>query len=704
MRESMRRLTAHPHHVGSPYDKDNAEWILARFREAGLDAHIEPFEVLFPTPKKRLVELLAPVHFTARLDEPPVKGDPTSGQKGEQLPTYNAYSIDGDVTAPLVYVNYGVPKDYEDLDRLGVSVKGAIVLARYGQSWRGVKPKVAAEHGAVGCIIYSDPRDDGYFVDDVYPAGPMRSASGVQRGSVADLPGTSPGDPLTPGVGATPGAPRLPLSQAPSITKIPVLPISYGDAQPLLAALGGPMAPRAARGALPLPYRTGPGPARVHLVVQSSWDQRTVYDVIGRIEGSSAKDQWILRGNHHDAWVNGAQDPVSGQVALLEEVRGLGELMKQGWRPRRTIVYAAWDGEEPGLLGSTEWGEAHADELSQHAAVYINSDVNMRGTFGAAGSHSLERVVNSVARDVVDPETKMPVQARERLAAIAAAESADDRAEVRERADVRLGAIGAGSDYAVFVNHLGVASVDLGFGGEDRGGIYHSVYDDMTWFTRWSDGDFVYGGALAATAGTLVLRLADAELLPLDFNALADAVAKYEKNLEKELKKRQDDVKEQNRQVEEGVFAATFDPRHPTVAPPHEDVPPFINFAPLENSTEALKGSAARAEKALARLAARAGEPGLATLVATTNRALVESERRLTSDVGLLRRPWYRHLIYAPGVYAGYAARPIPGVAEGIEQKRYAEAEAEVVRVAAALQAEVALLDQIAREVDAGLR
>jgi N-acetylated-alpha-linked acidic dipeptidase len=700
MRESMRHLSARPHHVGSPYDKDNADWILARFRAAGLDAHIEQFDVLFPTPKSRVLEMVAPVRFTARLEEPELKGDPTSGQKSEQLPTYNAYSIDGDVTAPLVYVNYGLQKDYEDLERLGVSAKGAIVIARYGKSWRGTKPKLAAEHGAVGCIIYSDPRDDGYFEDDVYPAGPMRAAAGVQRGSVADIFGTSPGDPLTPGVGATQGAPRLALSQAKSLTKIPVLPISYGDAQPLLAQLGGQMAPKDARGALPIPYRTGPGPARVHLVVQSSWDTKPVYDVIARIPGTGAAHAWIIRGNHHDAWVNGAGDPLSGQVAMLEEASALGELSKQGWKPRRTIIYAAWDGEEAGLLGSTEWGEAHADELRQHAAVYINTDGNARGILHASGSHSLERVVNAVAHDVEDPETKMTVFQRARLTAIAEAETPEDRTEIRERHDVRLGPIGGGSDYAVFLGHLGVASLNLGFGGEDHGGSYHSIYDDFAFYTRWMDTDFRYGVTLARTVGTLVLRLADADVLPLGFTALADAVGDYEKKLEKALKKKQEEVAERDRELDEGVFRATFDPRHPKVAPPREEVPPFINFAPLENAIAALKESAKREDAAVARLTARASEPAMASLVASVNQSLLESERRLTSEAGLLRRPWYRHMIYAPGAYSGYDARPLPGVAEGIEEKHYLEAESEVVRAAAALQAEKTLLDDVSARIE----
>src|SRR5437899_4748336 len=399
LRDYMQRLSAQPHHVGSAYDKDNAEWMLSKFKEWGLDAHIETFDVLFPTPKERIVELVEPSRFQAKLQEPPLAVDPTSDQQSEQLPTYHAYSIDGDVTATLVYVNYGVPDDYEKLDRLGVLVKGAIVIARYGESWRGIKPKVAAEHGAVGCIIYSDPRDDGYFEGEVFPQGAWRPKDGVQRGSVMDMP-TYPGDPLTPGVGATPDSKRLALKDVKTLTKIPVLPISYGDAQPLIAALKGPVVPKEWRGALGNTYHVGPGPAKVHLRVQSSWDTKRLYDVIAKIPGSTYPNEWIVRGNHHDAWVNGAQDPVSGTVALMEEARTFGELLKQGWKPKRTIIYCAWDGEEPGLLGSTEWAEAHADELREHAVTYINTDANGRGYLFALGSHTLEKFTNGVARDI----------------------------------------------------------------------------------------------------------------------------------------------------------------------------------------------------------------------------------------------------------------------------------------------------------------
>ncbi len=699
LREYMRRLSARPHHVGSPYDRDNAEWILAKFKEFGLEAHIEPFDVLFPTPKVRVVELVEPTRYMASLDEPAVPVDPTSGQKSEQLPTYNAYSIDGDVTAPLVYVNYGVPKDYEELERLGVSVKGAIVIAKYGNSWRGIKPKVAAEHGAIGCLIYSDPRDDGYFEADVFPEGPMRNAHGVQRGSVMDFPSSSPGDPLTPGIGATPDAKRIPLKEAGSITKIPVLPISYGDAQPLLSALKGPIAPDSWRGALPITYHAGPGPAKVHLKVESNWDIKRVYDVVARIPGAVSPDEWIIRGNHHDAWVNGADDPVSAQSCLLEEARALGELLKQGWKPRRTILYCAWDGEEPMLLGSTEWAEAHADELSRHAAVYINTDSNGRGLFNAEGSHSLEQSINDVARAIRDPETGLSVWKRAQLAGIVRSNGAAERAELRTRQDLRIGALGSGSDYTAFIDHLGIASLNLGYGGEDPGGIYHSIYDDFYWYTHFADTDFLYGRALAQTVGTAVIRLADAQVLPYDFTDLADTVQKYDEDLQKLLEGRREEIQERNRELDEGAFKAAADPRHPTVAPPREQIPPHLNFAPLQNAADTLARSAERYHRALSNAQGR-DEARNARLIQALNEKLIDSERRLTSPQGLPRRPWYRHLLYAPGVYTGYGTKTVPGVREGIEEKRYSEAEQEMARVARALVEEAALIDSASDLLD----
>jgi N-acetylated-alpha-linked acidic dipeptidase len=698
LRAHMRRLAARPHHVGSPYGKANAEWLLAKFKEWGWQAQIETFDVLFPTPRERVVELVAPVKFRARLQEPPVPGDPTSSQQTEQLPTYNAFSVDGDVTAPLVYVNYGIPADYERLERMGVSVKGAIVIARYGQSWRGIKPKVAAEHGALGCIIYSDPADDGHTQGEVYPEGPWRPKHGVQRGSVMDMP-RYPGDPLTPGVGATKDAKRLAVSEAPTLTKIPVLPISYGDAEPLLAALKGPVAPPGWRGGLGITYHVGPGPARVHLRVTFDWSLKPLYDVIARIPGATAPDEWVIRGNHHDAWVNGAEDPISGLAPLLEEARGIGSLVKQGWRPRRTIIYAAWDAEEPGLLGSTEWVEAHADELATKAVAYVNTDSNGRGYLSMAGSHSLEKFINEVAREVEDPQTKLSVWKRLQLRTIRSAESQEARDEARRRADLRIAALGSGSDYTPFLQHAGVASLNLGFGGEDDGGIYHSIYDDFRWYTMFNDTAFVYGRALAQLAGTAVMRLAAAEVVPYEFTGLAETIGRYVREVEKLLKEKQDEVREQNRQIDEGVFTATADPRERYVPPTKEEIPPHTNFAPLDNAVEGLARAADRYEEALRQARSRDGAALANPEVLALNALLLTAERALTSPDGLPRRPWYRHQIYAPGFYTGYGVKTLPGVREAIEQKSWKEAEEQIGLLARTLAAETELITRAAERL-----
>jgi N-acetylated-alpha-linked acidic dipeptidase len=693
-REYMQRLSARPHHVGSPYDRDNAEWLLAKFKEWGLDAHIETFNVLFPTPKERIVEMVAPTQFRAKLEEPTLALDPTSGQKSEQLPTYNAYSVDGDVTAPLVFVNYGLTKDYERLDRLGISVKGAIVIAKYGNSWRGVKPKIAYEHGAVGCLIYSDPRDDGYFEEAVFPDGPMRPKDGVQRGSVMDFM-RYPGDPLTPGVGATPDAKRLRREDAQTITKIPVLPISYGDAQPLLQALGGPMAPAEWRGGLPLSYHVGVGPAKVHLKIVSNWDIKPVNDVVFKIPGSTEPETWIVRGNHHDAWVNGAEDPISGQIALLEEARALSTLVKQGWKPKRTIIYCAWDGEEPMLLGSTEWAEYHGQELQQHAAIYINSDGNDRGYLDVGGSHSLEAFVNETAKDIEDPEKHISVWKRKQAAEIESG-SPDEKKEARQRADLRIDPLGSGTDFTTFLDHLGIASLNVSYAGEDREGIYHSIYDDFYWYTHFSDKDFVYSRALSQTIGTMVMRFADADVLPYQFADLADTVKKYDEELKKLLKDQQDEANEINQKLDDGVYSATSDPRHPTVAPPRTEVPPFINFAPIDNAVAALSRSAERYQKATASLRRAEANANFVAL----NQLLLQSERRLTLEEGLPRRPWYKHMIYSPGWYTGYSPKTMPGVREAIEEKRYSDADPEIAKVAKVLEAEAELIDQAAGEME----
>jgi N-acetylated-alpha-linked acidic dipeptidase len=685
LRSNMQRLTARPHHVGSPYDKDNAEWLQAQLKSYGLDASIEVFDALFPTPKSRKLELLGPVKFTARLEEPALKIDPTSDQKDEQLPTYNAYSKDGDVTAPVVYVNYGSPADYEQLDALGISVKGAIVIARYGKVWRGLKPKLAAEHGAVGTLIYSDPKDDGYNADETYPNGPARPADGVQRGSVVDMP-VYPGDPQTPGIGAVPGAKLIPLDQVQTITKIPVLPISYEDAKPFLLALGGDVVPEAWRGALPLTYKTGPSTVKAHLALSFNWDRKPLYDVIAKIPGATYPDQWVIRGNHHDAWVNGAGDPVSGTSPELEEARALGELLKQGWRPQRTIIYAFWDGEEPGLLGSTEWAETHAEDLKAHAVAYINSDGNGRGYFRAEGSHSLENVINSVAKDIQDPETKLSVWKRTQLVDISKA-TPENRTELRTRADLRIGALGSGSDYTVFIDHLGIPSVNLGYGGEDLGGgQYHSVYDDFYWYTHFEDTDFSYGRALAQTSSTLVLRLADADVIPFQYADAADTIHTYVAEVKKLAETQRAQIKERNAQIAEGVYKALEDPKKKSVAPPTEALGPYFNFAPLDQAADDL---AAAAKEFDAAFAAHAAEGK-----GTVNSQLLLAERALVDPEGLPGRPWFQNLIYAPGLYTGYGVKTLPAVREAIEQKQWSEVDKQIARTAAAIERETDALKQ----------
>ncbi len=692
LRENMRRLSAKPHHVGSAYDKDNAEWLLAQLKSYGLDAKMEVFEALFPTPKSRHLELLGPARFEASLQEPALKVDPTSEQKSEQLPTYNAYSRDGDVTAPLVYVNYGAPADYEQLDALGISVKGAIVIARYGQTWRGIKPKLAAEHGAVGCLIYSDPRDDGYVQGEAFPAGPMRPARGAQRGSVEDLP-VYPGDPQTPGIGAVPGAKLIPLDQVQAITKIPVMPISYQDAQPFLMALGGDVVPENWRGGLPITYKTGPSLVKAHLALAFNWDRKPLYNVIATIPGAAFPEQWVIRGNHHDAWVNGAGDPVSGASPLLEEARGLGELLKQGWRPRRTILICFWDGEEPGLLGSTEWVETNAEELKKHAVAYFNSDGNGRGYFRAEGSHTLENFVNSVVKDVPDPETKLTVWERRRLVDLARA-TPEARAELRSRPDLRIDALGSGSDYSAFIDHLGIASVNLGYGGEDAmGGQYHSIYDDFYWYTHFEDTDFVYGRALAQTAGSMVMRIADADVIPFQFTNFAETVHGYVGEVKKLADSMREQTRERNREITEGVDRALADPKKKRVPPPAEALPPYLNFAPLDQASDDLTTAAAEYEKAFAN--------GSKSQTAV-NAALVQAERALIDAAGLPGRPWYRNMIYAPGLYTGYGVKTLPAVREAIEQKSWQDVDGQIVRTAAAIEREATLVKNAARTLAGG--
>ena len=700
LRTSMQRLSARPHHVGSPYDKDNAEWILSKFKEWGYDAHIETFQVLFPTPKERLLELIEPNQYKAKLQEPPIPGDPTTNQAAEQLPTYNAYSIDGDVTAPLVYVNYGNREDYEQLDRLRVSVKGAIVIARYGEGWRGIKPKVAAEHGAVGCIIYSDPKDDGFFNGKDYPDGGWRPKFGVQRGSVMDT--EHPGDPLTPGIGATADAKRLSIKEAHTITKIPVLPVSYSDALPLLSALAGAVAPETWRGGLPITYRIGPGPARVHLKVAANWDLKPVYDVIAKMPGIDFPNQWVLRGNHHDAWVNGAEDPLSGMVAVLEEARMLGRLHEQGWTPRRTIIYCAWDGEEPGLLGSVEWVETHVADLQKHAVAYVNSDSNERGIFHASGSHDLERFINDVTRDIRDPEKDMSVWQRARLVSLFKAKNADERAEIRKRTQSRIKALGDGSDYTAFLDHAGIPALNIGFDGEEDGDQYHSIYDDFAWFVRFMDPGFVYGKVLTQTGGTAVMRLANADVIPYEYNGEADTIATYVSNLEKLLKDKQDEIAERNLELKEGVYEAISDPSKPSVPPASESDPPFMNFSALKNGVEQIKAAAQQYETNFQKWQA-GGQPLSPESLTLLNADLMNIQRAFLSEKGLPERPWFKNQIYAPGAYTGYGAKPIAAVREYMDEKKWQQADSEIPMVAGVMQQIASSIQKAAEDLQRGM-
>jgi N-acetylated-alpha-linked acidic dipeptidase len=688
--EWIRELSARPHHLGSPFGKEVAERVAALFREWGYDTAIEEFQVLFPTPRERLLELVAPTRYRASLVEEAVAGDSTSGQRAEQLPTYNAYSADGDVGGELVYVNYGVPADYEELARRGIDVKGKVVIARYGGSWRGIKPKVAAEHGAVGCIIYSDPAGDGYSLGDVYPRGGWRPAQGVQRGSVADMP-VHPGDPLTPGVGAVAGARRLDRSEARTITKIPVLPISARDAQPLLAALAGPMAPAAWRGALPLPYHLGPGPAQVRLKLAFDWQLRPIYNVVAKLAGADLPDQWVMRGNHHDAWVNGAMDPISGLAAMLAEARAVGLLAKEGWRPRRTIVYAAWDGEEPGLLGSTEFAEQHAEELKRKLVVYINSDSNGRGFLDAGGSHALEPLVNQVAADVEDPFTRKTVAERAR-AGLTVFGDADAREVAKSGRDLPLAPLGSGSDFTPFLQHLGSAALNIGFGGEEHYGQYHSVYDSFDHYRRFGDPGFDYGVALAKVAGRLTTRLAESDRLPFDLQRLADTVGRYVEEVDKLAATMRDDTAEENRRIRDGIYAAAWDPKETWVVPAPKEPVPYLNFAPLHNAAAALEEAAGRHAKALADhplAAPRAADAGVAH-----DQALIAIEHALTRPQGLPGRPWFVHQVYAPGIYTGYGVKTLPAVREAIEQRQWAEAETQIGVVAEVLRGAAAAVDR----------
>lgn len=687
----LEQMSAEPNHVGSAHNKANAEFMLRKFREWGWDAKIEEFEVLYPTPRKLALEMVAPVQYTARLHEPPLPGDRTSGTTEAALPPYHAYGADGDVTAPLIYVNHGMPDDYKELARHGISVKGLIVIARYGGGWRGLKPKLAYENGAVGCIVYSDPEDDGYGVGDTYPKGGFRPSDGVQRGSVQDLT-LYAGDPLTPGVGATKDARRLSVSEAKTVLKIPVLPISYADAQPLLAALDGPVAPSGWRGGLPITYHIGPGPANVRLTVSSDWSLKTIYDVIAVLKGSERPDEWVIRGNHHDGWVFGAWDPLSANVALMAEVKAIGALAKQGWKPKRTLVYASWDAEEPGLIGSTEWAEAHADELQQKAVLYVNSDSNGRGFLRVGGSQSMQSMVNQVAATVRDPQTGVSsldrLRARVLVDGQARGASEEDKRTSRK---VIAGeappmyALGSGSDYTPFLQHLGIASLDIRYGGEDDdSGIYHSIYDSFDHYLRFGDPNFAYGVSLAQSIGRVVLRTANADVLPMRVTDFASAIAQYVEELHKLTTDMRDRTELEHRLLDERAYTLAADPTETNLPPARELSVPFLNFAPLDNAAARLKSCAQSFDESYT----SAFGTGFRLDAETTrqlNDMLRGLEQTLLSPKGLPGREWYRHMIYAPGRHTGYGVKTLPGIREAIEQRHWQEAEAYIQIVATVL-------------------
>lgn len=668
---TIKELSSRPHNLGSAGSKWVAENIYNRFKSYGFDVRIDTYYVLFPTPKIRVLEMTAPTKYTALLKEPVLKEDATSGQ-ADQLPTYNAFSADGDVTGDLVYVNYGLPQDYDLLERMGIDVKGKIVIAKYGRSWRGIKPKVAQEHGAIGCIIYSDPRDDGYSQGDVYPKGAYKNEYGVQRGSVMDMP-VYPGDPLTPGVGAEKNVQRIAShNDAKNLLKIPVLPISYHDAKPLLESLDGAVANGDWGGGLPFTYHIGAGKTKVHLKLEFNWGIVPCYDVVATVKGSQYPDEWIVRGNHHDAWVNGASDPISGQAALLQEAKSIGELLKTGWRPKRTLVYCAWDGEEPALLGSTEFAEDHAKELQQKAVIYINSDGNGRGFLGAGGSHALETFMTEVARDVNDPQTNVSVLERSKAQDIINATSTKAKQEAMQKQGIELGALGSGSDFSSFLQHLGVPSVDLGFGGEDGGGEYHSIYDSYDDYRRFKDPSFEYGVALSKTAGHATLRMADADVLPFDYRNLYKIIQGYTDELIGMTNDMRENTTIENEIIRDNKYAIARDTALHLLPPKLKGDVPYLDFSSLQNALAKLKIVTDSLWSKWNKVASSGNNAD------AFNKFLFQAEQQLLLDNGLPGREWYKHAIYAPGLYTGYGVKTMPGIREAIEQRNWKQAQEQI--------------------------
>ena len=673
--ENIKLMSSVPHHIGSVGGKFVAEEIAKQFKAAGWDTKIVTYQLLFPTPITRVLEMKGATNFKALLKEPALKEDATSGQ-ADQLPTYNCWSADGDVNAELVFVNYGLPEDYETLAKYGIDVKGKIVIAKYGRSWRGIKPKVAQEHGAIGCLIYSDPQDDGYGAGDVYPAGPFKNKYGVQRGSIMDMV-IYPGDPSTPNYASVDGAPRVDHNDAENLLKIPVLPISYSDAAPLLQDMAGPVAPKSWRGGLPFTYHIGPSKSKVHLKLDFDWKLRPAHNVIAMIQGSQYPDQWVIRGNHHDAWVNGANDPVSGMAAELEEAHAIGALVKSGWKPKRTLVYCAWDAEEEGLMGSVEWVEEHAASLQAKAVAYINSDGNGRGFLGAEGSHAFTGLITDISKSIQDPQTGVTIFERQRASRATEAATTSAKKEILNSTTYPLGAMGSGSDYSSFIQHVGVPSLNIGFGGENEGGEYHSIYDSYDHYSKYKDPGFAYGVTLAQTAGRAALRLSEADALPFDFTALHKTVKGYINELMNNVEQMREKAKVENELVNTKAYAVAADPTEGLKLPTIVADVPYIDFASILNALTRLEKSAQQVEQ----IKANADAQKLAAI----NAKIYAAEQSLLMTNGLPRRPWYKHSLYAPGFYTGYGVKTIPGVREAIEQKDWSETRTQIEEVAAAI-------------------
>ena len=659
-------MTAEPHHTGSPYEIKLADYVSDQFTQIGIESTKYEYSVLLPWPKQRRIDIVAPDQVKLQVEEEKIRGDQWADKPGI-LPAYNAYSPSGDVTGEIVYVNFGIPADYETLQKLGIDVKGKIVLARYGGSWRGIKPKVAAEHGAIACIIYSDPHEDGYFQGEVYPDGPFRGWGMIQRGSVMDMP-RYPGDPSTPGRPSKPGVERLPMDKIETFAPIPVQPMSYRDGVELLKRLKGPVAPEAWRGALPITYRIGPGPAKVHMNLQMDYGQRRVINVVGRIPGSVAPDEWIIVGSHRDAWTFGASDSVSGHVSMMAVARAMSQMIKTGWKPRRSVLFISWDGEEQGLLGSTEWVEDLTAELKAKAAVYVNRDAGAGGLiFGSSAVHSLTPFVHELAQSV-RPEGSAKTLYDGWL------ERSREQAPARNGEPMlktpTVGALGSGSDYTAFLDHVGIASVDMGLSGRGGDGSYHSTYDNPTWFKKYIDPQFTFSVLAAQVTGVALLRLADAEVLPFDYETYGRQILEYIGEIE-----------------QQAVKASADGARK-------------VDFAGLRSAADAFAkaGADVRAHGESMLAAGGASSNGVRPpsdsrrgsdpddRFAEINRRLIMAERDLIEPAGLPDRPWYRHVVYAPGLYTGYGVKTIPGVREAVDAGNYTRAAEQATIVIRALQ------------------